>query len=87
MASIFIMKVPEFVALADAARRSGATVADLGDYLHVSVPAGRLSIQRLGGIRAAIWFAALTGGYTGAITRFDAEELWLDDANTPPAPS
>jgi hypothetical protein len=85
VAGIYIMKVPEFIVLADAARRSGAEVTDLGDYVHASVTAGRLVIARHDEIRPAIWFAALTGGYTGTITRFDAEELWLDDADTPPA--
>jgi hypothetical protein len=87
VASIYIMKVPEFIVLADAARRCGAAVTDLGDYVQASVPGGRLAIARHGEIRPAIWFAALTGGYAGTITRFDAEELWLDDADTPTAPN
>jgi hypothetical protein len=79
MAGLYIMNVPEFSVLADAARRCGAIVTDLGDYLHASSPAGRLAIRREDQIRPAIWFAALTGGYTGTIARFDAEELWLDE--------
>jgi len=79
MADLYIMNVPEFSVLADAARRCGAIVTDLGDYLHASSPTRRLAIRREDQVRPAIWFAALTGGYTGTITRFDADELWLDE--------
>lgn len=79
MASLYIMKVPEFTVLADAARRCGADIADRGDYLEASTASGRLAIERAGQVRPAIWFAALTGGYTGTIVSFDAGRLCLDD--------
>jgi hypothetical protein len=80
MPTLYVMDVPEFAPIAEAARRANAAVRTAGDYIELS-SAPRLVIQRrlAGGIRPAIWFAALTAGFVGAIARFDEEELWLDD--------
>jgi hypothetical protein len=80
MPSLYIMDVPEFAPLAEAGRKAGADVRTVGAYVELSSAARRLVVQRrlAGGIRPAIWFAALTAGFVGAIARFDGEELWLD---------
>jgi hypothetical protein len=79
-ASLFVMKVPEFAPLVEAARGAGAEVRDIGDYLEVGSPMGTLTIPREPErVRPAIWFAALTGGFTGTVIRFDDHELVLGE--------
>jgi hypothetical protein len=43
-------------------------------------PTGTLTIPREPErVRPAIWFAALTGGFTGTVIRFDDHELVLGE--------
>lgn len=77
-ASLFVMNVPEFEPFAKAARDTGAEVRDVGDYLEISSDTGTITIPReLAEVRPAIWFAALTGGFTGTVVKFDEHELVL----------
>lgn len=80
MPSFYVMNVAEFAPLAGAADGPGVTIRPVGDYLEVSAT-DRLMLKRSRvSVRPAIWFAALTGGFIGSVTRFDEEELWLDPA-------
>jgi hypothetical protein len=81
MPTLYVMDVPEFAPLVEAGRQANADVRAVGNYIELSSAAPRLVLQRrlAGGLRPAIWFAALTAVFVGAIARFDDEELWLDE--------
>lgn len=82
MPSMYVLDVPEFAPLLDAAHGAGCETRRVGDYIEVTTDGGRLMLRRGapdGHLRNAVWFAALTGGFAGRLIRFDAEELWLED--------
>ena len=73
MATLYVLDVPEFAALV-AAARSCLDVTKRGDYF--AVRGGEIRISRQAtGLRKAVWYGALTGGFEGALRRFDDDEL------------
>lgn len=81
MAAIYLLNVPEFRPIADAARTQGLTVSSVhGEaYLCVSRP-GSIEIRRQGsGVKLPVWFGAPTGGIEGRIEQFDRELLRVVD--------
>jgi hypothetical protein len=81
MAAIYLLNVPEFWPIADAARAQGLSVKLVHgeDYLYVSGP-GAIEILRKGsGVKLPVWFGAPTGGLEGRIEQFDREILRVID--------
>ena len=78
-AALYLLKVPEFATIAEAARTAGASVRDAGDYLAIEQE-GTLRIRRADtGLIEAVWFGAATGGIRGTIRQFDDDELVITD--------
>jgi hypothetical protein len=79
MASLYVIDVPEFAVLQDCLATPGVRVHQVGDYLKFEAAGAPLVLRRESSkVRDAIWFAALTGGFTGRIAHFDGTELRLD---------
>lgn len=79
-ASLFVLDVPEFAALAENAReRGGYDVTPVeGGYLRIDgAPELRFGRKQLG-FKPAVWYGAATGGLTGRIARFDMDELVIE---------
>jgi hypothetical protein len=73
MATLYVLDAPEFAALVGAARNS-LDVGKNGDYFAVRGEEIRIS-RKATGLRKAVWYGALTGGFEGALRRFDDDEL------------
>ena len=75
-ATLYVLDVPEFAPLVDAARRQSG-LAVTRDAAHFEITAkGAMAIERSAtGLERAVWFGALTGGYVGKVERFDDSEL------------
>lgn len=80
MARLFLLDVPEFRPFVEAGRVDPAiTVTARKDYVELSAP-GALRIERSRtGLKRAVWYGALTGGYIGNIDRFDDDALIISD--------
>lgn len=77
VASVFVLDVPEFRPLVDAARESDTyRTAVLGDgYIRIDGNPGLTFNRKALGFKPALWYGALTGGLAGRIEQFDAERL------------
>lgn len=76
-ASVYVLDVPEFAALVDAANKSdGCAITRLGNgYLRIDGnPDLRFGRKALG-FKPAVWYGALTGGFRGTIQQFDMDAL------------
>ena len=73
MATLYVLDVPEFAPLVNSAR-SNHQVNRKGDYFTVSAKEIRIAREPTG-LRKAVWYGALTGGFEGALRRFDDDEL------------
>jgi hypothetical protein len=83
MALIFVLDVPEFRALVEAARegaRYQVREPRLGYWTIEGRPGLRFERKALG-FKPAVWHGALTGGFVGRITRFDNDVLEIEDAS------
>ncbi|MER0448734.1 hypothetical protein ABR738_29970 [Streptomyces sp. Edi4] len=79
MTTLYVLDIPEFDDLVRVAREGGYGIRRAGDYVEVTA-AGPLELARDAvGARPAIWFAALTGGYSGRLVRLDEDGLRLDE--------
>jgi hypothetical protein len=79
MASLFVLDVPEFQPLIEAAGKAGTSVTRKASFARLSAP-GRLIIERQAtGLGLAIWYGALTGGYQGRVERFDGDQIIIAD--------
>ncbi|AKJ69381.1 glyoxalase [Pandoraea thiooxydans] len=77
-ATMFVLDVPEFQALAEVAARRGYRVGPAhGDYLRIDGTPSLEFKRRELGFKPAVWYGALTGGLVGRITTFDAETLLI----------
>ncbi|GAA3749255.1 hypothetical protein [Salinactinospora qingdaonensis] len=80
MATLYVLDVPEFSVLLEAAQQTGLQLSRKGDYVAVTSEEASLVLRRSRiEARDAVWFAALTGGFNGTVARFDAEELRLEN--------
>ncbi|MFC9057724.1 hypothetical protein ACFTXB_06660 [Streptomyces sp. NPDC057074] len=80
MATLYVLNVPEFAPLLDAVTTESARTDAVGDYLRVTSDGGPLVLERARvGARDAVWFSALTGGFSGTMTRFDKAVLQLEN--------
>ena len=85
MNGFFVLDVPEFTPLVDAALRLENCKAHpkRGNYRFVEFQT-RLDIRRGDTqMTEAIWYSCLTGGLIGKIVRFDEESLTLVATNEP----
>jgi hypothetical protein len=75
MATLYVLDVPEFAPLVQAASGiEGVRMSSLKDYKVLT--ASELRIPRKAtGLRRAVWYGALTGGFEGTLRRFDDDEL------------
>ena len=79
-AAIYVLDVPEFKALLDAAEASpgyATQPADNGYVRIVGNPGLRFQRKELG-FKPAVWYGALTGGLNGRIERFDMDVLAIE---------
>ena len=79
MPSLFVLDVPEFAPLVDAARsRDGfAIVGPKAGYFRITTT-GQLRIRRTEtGLPEALWFGAFTAGYDGQELVIDSEQFWI----------
>ncbi|MGO4378285.1 VOC family protein [Pseudoduganella sp. RAF53_2] len=81
-ASAFVLDVPEFRPLVDAARAHGGyTTTELENgYIRIDGnPTLQFNRKELG-VKPAVWYGVLTGGFAGRIERFDMNELVIGAA-------
>jgi hypothetical protein len=74
MATLYLLDVPEFAPLVSAVKATGMRVSRLTDYFVVSGSEIRIP-RKATGLRKAVWYGALTGGYEGELRKFDDDEL------------
>jgi hypothetical protein len=80
MVRIFVLDVPEFQPLVDAARKQGGSVRVLGpqhNYYRIESDTELRFGRRALGFKPAVWHGALTGGLRGRIAHFDNDELLI----------
>ncbi|AOZ08503.1 VOC family protein [Cupriavidus malaysiensis] len=76
-ASIYVLDVPEFAALVEAARHSEgyATTRLANGYVRIDGNPGLRFQRKALGFKPAVWYGALTGGLRGSIQQFDMDAL------------
>jgi hypothetical protein len=80
MAAIYLLNVPEFRPIAEAARQQGCTVTELkSGYLRITQQRSLEIRRKPSGVKLPVWFGAPTGGIEGAIDQFDREVLRVVD--------
>ena len=82
MPEVFVLDVPEFHPLVEAARALPGCRVDgprLG-YWRLKSDAPLTFRRKELGFKPAVWHGALTGGLVGAIGRFDNDELVIAEA-------
>ena len=88
MSGFYLLDVPEFAPLAEAAVRTGKAREErkIGCYRHI-VFEDRLDIDRADtGLTEAVWYGCLTAGLDGKISQFDSQRLTLVATNEPILP-
>lgn len=76
MVTLFVLQVPEFAPLREAvARKAGLKVEESARYTRISADSELHLLRQETGLGKAVWYGALTGGYSGKIVRFDDDEL------------
>lgn len=73
MATLYVLDVPEFAPLVQAAQ-AALKVTRNGDYFAVRGDEVRIA-RKATGLRKSIWYGALTGGFEGRLAKFDDDEL------------
>jgi hypothetical protein len=85
MSGFYVLAVPEFASLVDAATKSGNCKVHpkIGHYQFVEFD-GEIEVLRSNTrMNEAVWFGCLTGGLDGKIAHFDGERLKLVSTNEP----
>jgi len=85
MSGFYILDVPEFAPLAEAARRNPRCHVHepIAGYRFVEFDEA-VTIERSDtGLGEAVWFGCLTAGLDGRIAEFTAERICLVATNTP----
>ena len=85
MSGFYVLNVPEFASLVDAAAKSGrCTVHPLrGHYRFVEFDSEIEIWRRDTQMNEAVWYGCLTGGLDGKIAHFDKDRLRLVATNEP----
>lgn len=79
MTSLYVLNVPEFRPLVDAARTRSdlAVIGPLQGYYRIRAE-GQLRIERSEtGLPEALWFGAFTAGYDGEELVIDNHQFWI----------
>ena len=89
MSGFYVLDVPEFSPLIDAALRTpGTQLHPLRRGYRFIEFSGTLEIRRVDtGLNEAVWYGCLTAGIVGKIVRFDSDILKLVDTNEPILPA
>jgi hypothetical protein len=82
MVALYVLKVPEFMALAEVAGRNPkCSVRDTGrGYIRIESKEDIVFSRKELGFKPAIWYGALTGGFDGKIAEFGRDSLRLTNA-------
>jgi hypothetical protein len=85
MSGFYVLDVPEFSSLRNAATKSGACVLHpkRGHYYFVEFENEIEILRRDTQMTEAVWYGCLTGGLDGKIAHFDSECLRLIATNEP----
>jgi hypothetical protein len=75
---IFVLNVPEFAVLVQAARRlPQCRVEESGDYMVISADEPVVFERRALGVKPAIWYGLFTGGLDADIEYFERDAVRL----------
>jgi hypothetical protein len=77
--SLFVLDVPEFAPLVEAARKHGELqiVGPKAGYFRITAD-NQLRIRRNEtGLPEALWFGAFTAGYDGEELVIDSDQFWI----------
>lgn len=79
-ASIFVLDVPEFAPLVEAARKQPeyTTTETAEGYVRIDGNPGLVFRRKAVGFTHALWYGAFTGGLIGRITQFDKDALVVE---------
>jgi hypothetical protein len=85
MSGFYVLAVPEFSSLIDAARKSSTCTVHprCGHYQFVEFENEIEILRRDTRMNEAVWFGCLTGGLDGKIAHFDRDRLKLVATNEP----
>ena len=85
MSGFYVLDVPEFSSLIDAARKSGDCKdhRTRGHYQFVEFKAEIEILRRDTRMNEAVWYGCLTSGLDGKIAHFDRDRLKLVATNEP----
>jgi hypothetical protein len=84
MTRLYVLDVPEFRPLVDAARARAdlAVVGPAAGYFRIEA-GGQLRIARAEtGLPEALWFGAFTAGYDGEELVIDSDQFWIGPKQT-----
>lgn len=87
MPSLYVLDVPEFAPLVEAARHKGGfeIAGPKAGYFRIATQ-GQLRIHRAEtGLPEALWFGAFTAGYDGEELVINSEEFWIGPKSANPA--
>lgn len=89
MSGFYVLDVPEFQPLIDAALKTpGSRAHELKRGYRFVEFEGALEIKRADtGLNEAVWYGCLTAGLVGKIARFDSDVLKLVATNEPILPT
>jgi hypothetical protein len=79
MPSLYVLDVPEFAPLIEAARQKGELeiAGPKAGYFRIT-SSDQLRIRRADtGLPEALWFGAFTAGYDGEELVIDSEQFWI----------
>jgi hypothetical protein len=85
MSGFYVLDVPEFRSLIEAARKAGPchVHAKRGHYYFVEFENEIELLRRNTRMNEAVWYGCVGGGIDGKIAHFDAERLKLVATNEP----
>lgn len=79
MTTLFVLDVPENVAVADVARTDPAvTVHRIGPYFQIVAEGAIVIDRRATGCRHAVWYSSVAGLADGRITQHDKDALRVE---------
>ena len=84
-ATIFVPDLPDFSPVVEAVRKlpDVQLISPKAGYWQLQAPA-RLSFSRKGlGLRVALWYSMLAGGYCGRMTEYSRDTLTIDSEDQP----
>lgn len=87
MPSLYVLDVPEFKPLVDAAVRAGRfdVIGPVAGYYRISA-IDHFRIERQDtGLTEALWFGAFTAGFDGEELVIDSDQFWIGPKASPSA--